>query len=235
MEGAEFASLVEDIRAHGQVQPLVMYQGKILDGRNRARACEKIGIKPKTVDYRGTDPLGYVLSLNLARRHLNESQRAMVAARVSEWSSAGGDRRSADQAANLPNGPTNLPITPRRLIGGGRLPRRGCRDPLVPELVGADGKLCRMGAEVNRMYRPPPPDDAKTPRLEVDPGLSTSRSVVAQHRMACIQAGGNLWLLARHYDVRLTSLERELRLWRLAQVLATPVAILLAALYLRRC
>lgn len=85
------------------------------------------------------------------------------------------------------------------------------------------------------MYRPPPPDDAKTPRLEVDPGLSTSRSAVAQHRMACIQAGGNLWLLARHYDVRLTSLERELRLWRLAQVLATPVAILLAALYLRRC
>lgn len=82
MEGAEFAALVEDIRAHGQVQPLVMYQGKILDGRNRARACERIGIKPKTVDYRGTDPLGYVLSLNLSRRHLTDSQRAMVGARI---------------------------------------------------------------------------------------------------------------------------------------------------------
>lgn len=101
LEGAEFDSLVEDIRVHGLAQPIVMYQGKILDGRNRARACERIGIKPKTTDYRGTDPLGYVLSLNLSRRHLTESQRAMVAAKVAEIGH-GGDRRSAHQAANLP-------------------------------------------------------------------------------------------------------------------------------------
>lgn len=106
MEGAEFASLVEDIRTHGLAQPIVMYQGKILDGRNRARACEEIGVKPKTVDYRGNDPLGYVLSLNLSRRHLSESQRAMVAAKVSELSDRGGDRRSAHQEANLHSKPT---------------------------------------------------------------------------------------------------------------------------------
>ena len=97
MEGAEFSALVEDIRVHGLIQPLVMYQGKILDGRNRARACEKLGIKPKTTDYRGNDPLGYVLSLNLSRRHLNESQRAMVAAKIATLGHGG----SRGQDANL--------------------------------------------------------------------------------------------------------------------------------------
>lgn len=82
IEGTEFSALVEDIKRRGLVQPLVMYQGKILDGRNRWRACQKLGIKPKTVDYRGDDPIGHVLALNLSRRHLTESQRAMVAAKV---------------------------------------------------------------------------------------------------------------------------------------------------------
>jgi hypothetical protein len=82
MDGAEFDALVEDIKAHGLQQKLVMYQGKILDGRNRWRACEALGIKPKWVDYEGDDPLGHVLSLNLHRRHLDASQRAMVAARM---------------------------------------------------------------------------------------------------------------------------------------------------------
>jgi hypothetical protein len=97
MEGAEFSALVEDIRAHGLIQPLVMYQGKILDGRNRARACDEVGIKPKTTDYRGSDPLGYVLSLNLSRRHLNDSQRAMVAAKIATLGHGG----SRGQDANL--------------------------------------------------------------------------------------------------------------------------------------
>ncbi len=82
MEGVEFDALVEDIKARGLIHPLVMYQGKILDGRNRWRACVALGVKPKTVDYRGDDPIGHVVSLNLSRRHLSASQRAMVAEKI---------------------------------------------------------------------------------------------------------------------------------------------------------
>jgi len=101
MEGAEFDSLVEDIKIRGLAQPIVLYGGEILDGRNRARACEKLGIKTKTVEYSGNDPLGYVLSLNLNRRHLSESQRAMVAAKIAML-----PQGRPSQKANLPVLPT---------------------------------------------------------------------------------------------------------------------------------
>jgi len=35
-----------------------------------------------TKEYTGNDPLGFVVSLNLQRRHLDTSQRAMVASRL---------------------------------------------------------------------------------------------------------------------------------------------------------
>jgi N6-adenosine-specific RNA methylase IME4 len=82
MEGPEFAALVADIKANGQREPIVLFEDKVLDGRNRWRACKKAGVEPKTKEYRGKDPLAFVISLNLRRRHLDESQRSMVAAKL---------------------------------------------------------------------------------------------------------------------------------------------------------
>jgi N6-adenosine-specific RNA methylase IME4 len=82
MEGQEFEDLVADIRAHGVREPVVIFRGQILDGRNRYRACVAAGFDCQTTPYTGDDPLAYVISLNLKRRHLSESQRAMVAAKL---------------------------------------------------------------------------------------------------------------------------------------------------------
>lgn len=82
MSDEEFTALVSDIQQHGQRDPIVVHDGAILDGRNRYSACMKLGIEPVTEEWSGDDPLSFVVSKNLHRRHLNESQRAMVAARM---------------------------------------------------------------------------------------------------------------------------------------------------------
>ncbi|TFV30199.1 MULTISPECIES: hypothetical protein [Bradyrhizobium] len=64
-------------------EPVSVFERKILDGRNRYRAAVETGTDCPT-RYYGNDPLGYVISLNLKRRHLAESQRAMCAARAAE-------------------------------------------------------------------------------------------------------------------------------------------------------
>jgi N6-adenosine-specific RNA methylase IME4/ParB-like chromosome segregation protein Spo0J len=99
LEGEAFDALVADIRANGLLEPITIHEGMILDGRNRYRACEAAGIEPKFLKFDGDDPLAFVLSLNLHRRHLDESQRAMVVARL-ETLKHGGDRKG-DQDANL--------------------------------------------------------------------------------------------------------------------------------------
>jgi hypothetical protein len=77
-----FKALIEDIKVNRQYEPVLLYEGKILDGRNRYNACQHLGKDVLTRDYTGTDPIGFVLSVNLHRRHLNTSQRAMVAAKL---------------------------------------------------------------------------------------------------------------------------------------------------------
>jgi hypothetical protein len=77
-----------------------LYEDKILDGRARYRACLQVRVTPTFREYEGDNPLGFVISANLVRRHLNESQRAMIAAAI-ETFRHGGDRRSSDQPAKL--------------------------------------------------------------------------------------------------------------------------------------
>lgn len=128
IEGEEFDELVADIREHGIRERIALLNGAILDGRNRYRALawlvstgEILGpgwghreglhlteeeLLPENVwfwtfcpDIDG-DPVDFVISRNLKRRHLTPSQRSMLAADI-EGFRHGGDRKSVDQDANL--------------------------------------------------------------------------------------------------------------------------------------
>ena len=82
METKDREELVQDILRHGLREPILLFEGKILDGRNRYRACQEAGVEPSFEMYEGNDPLAYIVSANLRRRHLDTGQRAMVAARL---------------------------------------------------------------------------------------------------------------------------------------------------------
>jgi N6-adenosine-specific RNA methylase IME4 len=131
MEGEDFTALVADIRKQGLLEPVVLFDSKILDGRNRYRACLDAGVEPTFSTYEGNDPLGYVISLNLQRRHLDESQRAMVAAKLATL------KRGDNQ--HSPIGETSQAKAADLLNVGKRSVERAAavRDHGSPELVHA--------------------------------------------------------------------------------------------------
>lgn len=87
MDGVELVALADDIRAHGLLEPIVLLDGFVLDGRNRLRACELADVDPRfetwttgeTWDPNGMTPTEWVVSHNLHRRHLTTGQRAALA------------------------------------------------------------------------------------------------------------------------------------------------------------
>lgn len=95
--------LARDIEAQGQLEPIVLFEGRILDGRQRWLACRMAGVEPRSTEWQGPgSPVAWVISKNLRRRHLNESQRAMVAARLANLAN-GQRKRTAQICAAAPD------------------------------------------------------------------------------------------------------------------------------------
>jgi ParB-like chromosome segregation protein Spo0J len=133
MTGELYRQLVADIKAHGLRDDIVVCAGKVLDGRNRQRACEDAGVEPRYREYDGNDPIGFVVSANLCRRHLNESQRALVAAKLATLPRGG--RKQTGKVAASPtqrDAAEKLNVSERTVRDASALLKRA-----VPELVQA--------------------------------------------------------------------------------------------------
>jgi hypothetical protein len=109
MEGAEFDELVADIAANKLRDKILLYEGMILDGRNRYRALRKLGLGPEQIrehccvtrccidsDHGG--PAAYVISANIHRRHLTAEQKRELIARLLKMIPEASDRQIAKQA-----------------------------------------------------------------------------------------------------------------------------------------
>ena len=90
MNESDHAALTADILHHGQREPITIFEGKILDGYHRYRSCLKLGEIPifRTLDA-DADPVAFVMSCNLHRRHLDGSQRAHAVVACRSWARAG--------------------------------------------------------------------------------------------------------------------------------------------------
>lgn len=93
MKGDRFAEFVEDIRQQGLLESIVVTpDGAVLDGRHRLLACRATQTEPRFTTHEG-NPWEYVISVNLHRRHLTDTQRAVVAGKMA-------DRSPGERTAN---------------------------------------------------------------------------------------------------------------------------------------
>ena len=82
MNAEQYAGLKADMAERGQQEAIVYWQGQLVDGRNRLKACRELKLAPTECELdESTDPVAYVISANLHRRHLTTTQRSMVAAK----------------------------------------------------------------------------------------------------------------------------------------------------------
>lgn len=103
MPERELNELAADIKANGLREPIWLHKdGRILDGRNRYLACGIAGVDIEMQTFDGADPVAFVVSLNLKRRHLDESERSMVAGKLANMS-AGDNQHARGGGANLPD------------------------------------------------------------------------------------------------------------------------------------
>lgn len=203
IEGEAFDELVTDIKAHGLHEPIVMFEGKVLDGRNRYRACAEAGIEPEFVNYTGTDPVAYVVSRNLKRRHLSESQRAMVAAKLATL------KRGDNQ--HSPIGETSQARAAELLNVGKRSVERAAdvRDHGAPELQHA---VERGDVSVSAAA-----DVATMPQDE-------QREIVARGEREILRAASEI-------RARKTEVRRAARIQRLAEISRSNEALDLPGRY----
>lgn len=133
IEGDEFGALVSDIRENGQLEPVVLLDGEILDGRNRYRACEQLGIDCKTIDANETarkDPTAFVLSMNLHRRHITATQRREI---IDRYLKASPEKSNREIARSTNCNHRTVAARRKKLESGGEILH-------VDKRRGADGK-----------------------------------------------------------------------------------------------
>jgi hypothetical protein len=104
MEGAEFDALVADIKKNGLCEAVILYDGMILDGRNRYRACLAADVSPAPIDATRwiDDPDVYVISKNIHRRHLTVEQKRELIAKLIKAQPEKSDRQVATIAKVSP-------------------------------------------------------------------------------------------------------------------------------------
>jgi ParB-like chromosome segregation protein Spo0J len=151
---ADYREFSADIAKNGLQEEIVTYQGKILDGRHRYRACLENGIEPRFREYEGDNPLGFIISANLHRRHLDASVRAIIAAKFADHK-PGGDRSKPQnyglthsQAAELLN------ISPRQVDKASAFNNavaRGTALPELAELVSAGSMSLNRAEKIARL------------------------------------------------------------------------------------
>lgn len=194
LEGAEFRELVEDVRENGLREPVVLFEGEILDGRNRYRAAQAAQVDVRFEPYAGADALGFVVSKNLRRRHLDASQRAMAAADIARLKQGArtdlspvGERSQADAAALMGVGKRSVERAVEVRDHGAPVLRQAVQSGKVKVSAAADIATLPEDEQVEIVARGPQEILAKAKEIRRE--RSQERRTARLGRIAGIAAG----------------------------------------------
>jgi hypothetical protein len=186
------SSLVEDLKTHGLRHPIVLYEGKILDGRNRYLACIAARIEPRFEDYQGDNPLLFAWSENGERRDLTDGQRAIVARRLATL------RRRLSKKLRTSKVQRSLDVDPEAANHVSDVRASG-----VPELVTAMEQGDMTAADAAEVCRLPEGDQrrvlqgadtpARAPRVAAAAPQAFSGKPLDPVEIAAIKAGLLSW------------------------------------------
>jgi hypothetical protein len=149
--------LIASVGRDGLQDPIITFEGKVLDGRNRQLACSNASVKPVYKKYTGDDPLGFVIRANLHRRHLTTSQRTMVAANLANLER--GDNQHASEEATSQSDAADLLNVSRSGVQRAQKVIDSGDDELVEAVVSGDTSV--TGAANSLVDRPPVDRDAQ--------------------------------------------------------------------------
>lgn len=136
MTDAELDDLAKDIGENGLKCPIVVdHEGElVLDGRNRRDACKRAGVEP-SIEFlpERHDPVRFIVSLNLKRRHLDETRRGMIAARIANLPhGVKKDDASIEASVSQPDAATLLNVSRTTVQRARKVISRG-----APQLIEA--------------------------------------------------------------------------------------------------
>ena len=156
IEGVEFDDLVEDIKRNGLLESIWTYRGKIIDGRNRYRACLKAGVHPTFKQWDGGGSLvEFVVSMNLHRRHLSASQRALLAAELTTLKK--GQRADTQNCASVTVGQAAkaFNVSSRQVNDGRTVSKFGVRELIEQAKAGylPVSKAARIAKEPHSLQK----------------------------------------------------------------------------------
>lgn len=194
MADAEIQRLAEDIKQNGLLNPIWTYEGQILDGRNRHKACLLAGVTPELRPYTGNNPVQFAFSQNEERRHLNSGQRAALAVEIKPQLEAEAKKRQQLHGGTAPGRKSLVEKIPQVSPDKSR--------DLAAKITGTNGKYVNAAEKIKqqapeifdklkagkitmqdakREASRKPTDDWRTDELERQKAILAGSAVVANY------------------------------------------------------
>jgi hypothetical protein len=172
MPDAKYRRFKADIAENGQHEPIRVYQGKIVDGRHRYRACKELGREPIIEHLKGplseADLARRVWSFNAERRHLTKSQLAMIAVDMEAYLDAKAEAQQRMRAGG------KIDADPSAKLREGER-AKGKASDVIGAKSGISGRMVEYAMAVHASGVPHLVEHVKSGKLKVDGAAKFAR------------------------------------------------------------